>query len=121
MVSQLKNMENPRYNVNELFSVHEYLETFGEIFEQAGIPIIRYGIRSKDTTICGSRGFIFADCNVSRTESRARIMEIITGKDVKVSFSTTRYSTLYSGVRWLWPIRSRGMGSISCFYGSKRG
>ncbi len=102
------------------FSVHRYLEIFKELFRIAGIPMIRYGALKGHVGMCGARGFIFAECLVSPTVSRAGIKEIITGKSVKVSLSTTRYSTFYAGIRWLWPVRTRGMGSISCFKGSKK-
>ncbi len=112
------------HDINELigtnFSIHRLLELHAEIFEYADLPMIRYGELHNSIGICGSRGFIFADCIVSKTESRARLREIIKGRNVKVSLSTTRYSTLYAGVRWLWPLRTRGMGSISCFIGSNK-
>jgi len=94
---------------------------FKEFFEIAGIPLIRYGVIDGNAGICGARGFIFADCSVHDLRRlKTRFSGIVTGKNVRVTISTTRYSTFYAAIRWLWPVRSRGMGVISCFAGSNK-
>ena len=95
---------------------------FKEFFEVAGIPIIRYGVIDGNAGICGARGFIFADCSVHDLRRlKTRFSGIVTGKNVRVTISTTRYSALYAAIRWLWPVRSRDVEVISCFTGSSRG
>ncbi len=101
------------------WGVHQYLSVFREFFDEAGVPVIRRGMLEYGVHVCGARGFIYADGVVQRKKIDPLFKDIVTGRNVRAYVSTTRYLTLYAGIRWLWPIRSRGMGVVSCWVGRR--